>query len=235
MRLLPHTEWPKWRGAPTAGNRFAPAAGRAATRIVGVGPRGIPAGPDTPVSSSRSALDRLHPRFSPKTGGLKARSPVQILDQRDSQLGAGNQYVPESRRKDAIREQASPEIRKPCFQPLSGMGDLPARQRLAPQRGYRPVQRTESIEFPTAGAAAGHVMLHALCCRRRRLTDGCREEILCDPGAGSGCVDHRGGSSETRPWPSSPWRILRSAWNTCALALSAEHPRLWPIASYSNP
>src|SRR5207302_7938706 len=181
----------------------------------------------------RPAGHCIHPLAPGKPRGAQRRAAVQVLDERDAVLGAPDEDVAEGRREDAIRQATLLEIRQPRLEPGARL-----RERVG-GRGHVQTARdvidgAVAAEVLAARRAGVHVVMGPLGRARLRVPRRRGDEIDFDRAAGRGLGSHRTLSIVGSSWPLRPCRIFFRAWNTWARALSGEHSRLRPIASYSR-
>src|SRR3989449_1377542 len=181
----------------------------------------------------RPALDGLHALVAGEPRGAQRGGGAEVLHHRDAVLRAADEDVTERRREDAIRHAALPEIREPALQPGARLRHrLRRRDRAQPARDL--IDGAVPAEFLAARRAAVEMAVDALRGAGLRVPRRRGDEIDFDRAAGRVLGSHRTLSIIGSSWPLRPSRIFFSAWNTWARALSGEHSRLRPIASYSR-
>src|SRR5262249_12622525 len=159
----------------------------------------------------------------------------QVLHQRDPVLGARDQDVAERRREDPVDEHAPAEVGEPGFEPRARFRRIVAnRPVLAADLADRALDHAVPVEIRAARRAAGEVLVDGAARVAIRVSRRRRDEVGFDRATGGMRKGHQAVSMRGVATRSSLMRILRSAWNTFARALSAEQSRLWPIASYSR-
>src|SRR5437762_9406801 len=181
----------------------------------------------------RPAGHRLYALGPGEPRGAQRRAAVQVLDEGDAVLGATDEDVAERRREDAIRQATLLEMRQPRLEPgarlrerVRGRGDV--------QTARDVIDGAVSAGLLATRRAGVHVAMGALGGAGLRVPRRRGDEIDFDRAAGRVLGSHRTLSIIGSSWPLRPCRIFFRAWNTWARALSGEHSRLRPIASYSR-